>query len=75
MYTERPNHNLVYPVGANFCIESEESFQYGVTIQCTLKNDPRPHPNFTIIATRVTNNDTEDLLIRQMRNNVDQKTN
>ena len=75
MYTDRPNHNLVYPIGVNFCLESEESFQNGVTIQCTLKNDPQPPPNFSITATRVTNNGTEDVLpIRQMRNNLDQKT-
>ena len=74
MYTDRPNHNLIYPIGVNFCIESEESFQCGVTIQCALKNDPRPRPNFTITTTRVTNNGTKDLLNREIRNNVDQKT-
>ena len=29
-----PNHDLVYPIGVDFCLESAESFPLNVTIQC-----------------------------------------
>lgn len=74
IYTGHPNHNLRYPIGANFCLENEESFQSGVTVQCTLKNDPLPNPQFTITTTRVTNSGTNELLIPQIRSSMDQKT-
>ena len=66
----------MYPIGANFCLESEDSFQSGVTINCTLKNDPLPYPDFTITATIVTNNGTNELPISQMGNStsVDRNT-
>ena len=50
MYIGRPNHNLTYSIGADFCLENEDSFEDGVTIYCQVANEPYPPPQFTLTA-------------------------
>ena len=46
----RPNHDLVYPIGVDFCLESAESFPLNVTIQCQLAESVFPLPILEISA-------------------------
>ena len=43
---EKPNHNLMYSIGSNFCIEDPMNSPFQVTIACPLENEPQPPPEF-----------------------------
>ena len=49
--TDRPNHNLSYTVGNNFCLEDVDSLlpSTSITLECLLGNEPYPLPEFTFI--------------------------
>ena len=46
--TDRPNHNLSYTVGNNFCLEDVDSLlpSASITLECLLGNEPDPLPEF-----------------------------
>ena len=43
---EKPNHNLMYRVGPDFCIEDPTNTPFQVLITCPLANKPQPPPEF-----------------------------
>ena len=43
---EKPNHNLMYSIGSDFCIEDPMNTPFLVTIMCRLENEPQPPPEF-----------------------------
>ena len=43
---EKPNHNLTYPAGADFCLEDPVNSPFQITITCPLANEPQPPPEF-----------------------------
>ena len=49
--TDRPNHNLSYTVGNEFCLEDVDSLlpSTSITLECLLGNEPDPLPEFTFI--------------------------
>ena len=40
-HIDRPNHDLIYPIGVDFCLESNHSFPNNVTVQCRLDTRSR----------------------------------
>lgn len=68
IHTVRPNHNLSYSIGTDFCLEHMESFQGGVFIYCQLSNSPFPAPKFNMIATRIGEDSSVELLNRMKGN-------
>ena len=57
LYIERPNHNLSYTVGTNFCLERVDSFLPSITfsLECPLKNEQELNssslnPDFSFIV-------------------------
>lgn len=58
----RPNHNLTYSIGADFCLENEDSFEDGVTIYCHVANEPYPPPQFTLTVLKRNSNGVRQLL-------------
>ena len=44
--TARPNHNLLYDVGANFCLEEPMNTTFYSSIVCRLARRPVPLPEF-----------------------------
>ena len=66
---ERPNHNLSYTVGIDFCLEDMGSVLPNMIMECSLGNEPDPPPEFTFTVERVLSNSTEMLqIMRQMSN-------
>ena len=67
--TVRPNHNLSYAIGTDFCLEDTYiyAFQHDVYVHCQLANDPLSLPQFnmSLTATRIANDGTRHLLSRQ----------
>ena len=61
--TDRPNHDLSYVIGENFCLEDAESFPDGVTVKCPLANIPVPSPEYTITIKRVANDGNEEMFL------------
>ena len=55
----KPNHNLQYDIGTDFCIEDPVSTSFHLTINCPLIQEPQPLPDF---QWNVTLNGTEILL-------------
>lgn len=49
--TDRPNHDLRYPIGYNFCLE-EPTDRYRFTIQCELESLVHPIANFHFHVTQ-----------------------
>ena len=45
-YAEKPNHNLTYSIGSNFCIEDPVNTPFIVAVVCPLANEPQPPPEF-----------------------------
>ena len=41
----KPNHELQYGIGSNFCLEDPTSF-FQLMINCSLIQDPQPPPEF-----------------------------
>ena len=62
--TVRPNHNLRYAIGTDFCLEDTDTFQHDIDVyvHCPLANDPLPPPQFNMTATRIANDGTRHLL-------------
>ena len=60
---ERPNHNLSYSIGTDFCLEEADSLLPNITLECSLANEPVPPPefNFTIERTLLNSSSTEML--------------
>ena len=48
--TDRPNSELQYPIGANFCLE--ESEEYYFSISCSLQYHVNPAPRFQFYLTQ-----------------------
>ena len=49
--TDKPNHNLHYKIGTDFCLENPSSTNVLLRIDCPLERDPLPEPiyNWTMI--------------------------
>ena len=58
-----PNHNLTYSIGADFCLESEDSFEDGVTVYCQVANEPYPPPQITLTVLSQKSNGVRQLAI------------
>ena len=43
---EKPNHNLTYTAGTEFCLEDPVNTPFQITITCPLANEPQPPPMF-----------------------------
>ena len=50
-YIDRPNHELKYPIGADFCLE-ESMDEYFFTIYCSLQYSVNPIPDFQFYITQ-----------------------
>ena len=53
---ERPNHNLSYSVGTNFCLEDMDSLLPNIALECSLSNEPDPLPRFNFTVERISLN-------------------
>ena len=56
IYTiERPNHDLSYTVGIDFCLEDMDSVWPNMTLECLLAadNEPDPLPDFSFRVERI----------------------
>ena len=53
---ERPNHNLSYSVGTNFCLEDMDSLLPNIALKCSLSNEPDPPPRFSFTVERISLN-------------------
>ena len=42
----KPNHNLQYDIGIDFCIEDLVNTSLRLTINCPLEREPQPPPQF-----------------------------
>ena len=42
----KPNHNLQYDIGTDFCIEDPVNTSFHLTINCPLTQEPLPLPEF-----------------------------
>ena len=60
-YIERPNHDLFYTVGTDFCLEDMDTVLPNMTMECSLGNDPDPPPEFSFTVERMLSNDSEVL--------------
>ena len=49
--TVKPNHNLQYDIGTDFCIEDPVNTSFYLTINCPLTQEPLPSPEFQWNAT------------------------
>ena len=49
--TDKPNHNLHYEIGTDFCLENPSSTNVLLRIDCPLEREPLPEPiyNWTMI--------------------------
>ena len=56
VYIVRPNHQLSYTIGSDFCLEDIDTSQHGVSIGCLLANSPSPPPQFNMTVTRTLTN-------------------
>ena len=66
--TARPNNDLSYIIGQNFCLEDETSFPNGISVHCPLKYKPFPEATFAITATQVLNNGSRQELTKMTKN-------
>ena len=61
---DKPNHELQYNIGTDFCIEDPTNVNFHLMVVCQLKGEPEPPPNFhwtiTLNETKVTFDDLED---------------
>ena len=53
---DRPNRDLVYPIGVDFCLESADSFPDNITIVGELAEIVHPLPTLTFEVCTVTGN-------------------
>ena len=60
-YIERPNHDLFYTVGTDFCLEDMDTVLPIMTMECSLGNDPDPLPEFSFTVEKMLSNDSEVL--------------
>ena len=60
-YIERPNHDLLYTVGTDFCLEDMDTVLPIMTMECSLGNDPDPLPEFSFTVERMLSNNSEVL--------------
>ena len=67
---ERPNHNLSYSVGTNFCLEDMDSLLPTITLECSLSNEPDPLPRFNFTVERISLN-FSSMEILQMQTSTD----
>ena len=63
--TVRPNHDLSYAIGTDFCLEHVESFQGGINVHCHLSNVPVPAPTFNMTVATIGEDGTIKLLSRK----------
>ena len=73
--TDRPNHNLSYTVGNDFCLEDVDSLlpSTSITLECLLGNEPDPLPEFTFLIARShprVFNSSEDLAMRTSNDSI-----
>ena len=69
---ERPNHNLSYSVGTNFCLEDMDSLLPNIALECLLSNEPDPLPrfNFTVERTLLNSSSMEMLQMQTSNDSV-----
>ena len=69
---ERPNHNLSYSVGTNFCLEDMDSLLPNIALECSLSNEPDPLPrfNFTVERTLLNSSSMEMLQMQTSNDSV-----
>ena len=65
---ERPNHNLSYTVGTNFCLEDMDSVLPSMSMECLVGNEPDPLPEFFFTVERMLVSNSTKMLQRQMSN-------
>ena len=58
-YIERPNHDLLYTVGTDFCLEDMDTVLPIMTMECSLGNDPDPLPEFSFTVERMLSNNSQ----------------
>lgn len=64
----RPNINLSYAIGTDFCLEDADSLPNGIFVHCPITNAAIPHPHFlmTVIRAAADGTEIEQLLSEQM---------
>ena len=74
VYTERPNHELVYPIGVDFCLESADSFPDNITIVGELAVIVAPLPTLTFEIHTMTGNSSRLLNNFTLTTNLRERT-
>ena len=58
-YVEKPNHNLYYQIGTDFCLENPSNTTIPLQVDCPLEREPLPAPTYEWIMIL---NETEVIL-------------
>ena len=65
-----PNHQFIYSIGRNFCLEGSNTIPDEVFINCTLKGMALPPPQFSMNMTRIFKNNTVQRVLSEQAANL-----